>query len=316
MITLSVRPEPVLIHQRYGVETAAVGKASDVTHRAVQYLFEPVALDPAFTLGDLFELLQINEDLRQVFRRDYAEELCAEARKGPLPQSVEPGMEDVSGIEYLELYRQWRLDTLDATYWGVHGLDLHGVGFPVAEDAPDYGVKAGERIRWSISLTPLRELLSLPLRIRKDFDIVEDDIDACAYSQPVGRGQSSEVLLGQLIHSTLWELSFHGTPQEQADVFQSLKEQLTEIDAGVAETIPHDEVFAHLDEAGFSAMFEPLGDTLKNEVRAALRDIPDNQAVGPYFDHAFNNLVRVKPAFRGLSAREFRRMFRMAGHDE
>lgn len=54
----------------------------DVTDFAVEYLFEPVELDPDLTLGDIFRLLHRCEILQRVFCRDFAIELCTEACKG------------------------------------------------------------------------------------------------------------------------------------------------------------------------------------------------------------------------------------------
>lgn len=91
MATLSFHLGPLLIYGQYGVEIAAAGKTNDVTRRTVQYLFESVALNSAFTLDDLRELLKANDGLQKVFRRDYAVELCVEASQGSFPQSHEYG---------------------------------------------------------------------------------------------------------------------------------------------------------------------------------------------------------------------------------
>jgi hypothetical protein len=101
---------------------------TDVARRAVEFLYEPVTLDHRLKLGDVFALLDTCPPLRQVFRRDFAEELCAEARKGPLPQSQGNDPEEVAGIEWLELYWSWGYDTGAKAYSSVHRLDLHGVG--------------------------------------------------------------------------------------------------------------------------------------------------------------------------------------------
>jgi hypothetical protein len=41
---------------------------------------------------------------------------------------------------------------------------LHGVGCEFEADAPSCYRKEGERIQWAVWLTPLRELLALPVR--------------------------------------------------------------------------------------------------------------------------------------------------------
>lgn len=314
MSKLHLNPGPVLIY-RYDDAPQGERECQDVTQRAAEFLFERVTIDPAFTLGDLFRLLDKDDDLQHVFSRDYARALCAEARKGALPHDLGGHPAETAGIEYLELYRHWELDTSTSTYSQVAELNLHGIGPPVAEDAPKYNVKAGERIEWSVSLTPVRELLNLPLRVRDTFDVTEDDIDAYAYAKPLANGKSSEFWLGQVIHAVLRELSFYGTPEETAGVAQSLKDQMDEIDAGTVETTSGDDIFEELDRPGFAAMFQTLGDVPQADLRWALREVPDDDPMGEYLDRKFEGKVVVKPEFRKLAARKFRRALRAAGQE-
>lgn len=203
MDNLILCPGPALIWRDIHRQDSSNPVDSDVTGRAIEFLYEPVTLDQRLTLGDVFMMLDACPVLRQVFRRDFAEELCAEARKGPLPQSRGSDPEEVAGIEFLELYWSWAVDTTSNSYSSVHRLDLHGVGPVLTVDAPTYGVQAGERINWSVSLTPVRELLKLPLRFRDEFDIVEDDVDAKAFGTALTRGRCPDVLLGQVIHGKI-----------------------------------------------------------------------------------------------------------------
>jgi hypothetical protein len=210
---LRLLPGPVLLYRPlHGPSDDARPRETDVAERAVEFLFEPVELAQDVTLSDIFKLLDRCPELRGVFRRDFAEELCVEARKGPLPQSRGNDPEEVGGIEFLELYRSWECDSSKKAYSSTFRLDLHGVGPVLPVDVPGYSVKAGERINWAVSLTPLRELLNLPVRVREQFSITEDDIDARAYGDVVAEAACSEICLGQLMHGLLCELAFHGGP--------------------------------------------------------------------------------------------------------
>lgn len=313
MDNLILRPGPLLVWCDLHGEESARPIDSEVGERAFEFLFEPVTLDERLSLGDVFRLLEICPTLQQVFRREFAGELCDEARKGPLTPSRGSDPEEVAGIEYLELYWSWRLDTSSGAYSGVHRLELHGVGHILEADAPDYGVKAGGRIRWSVSLTPLRELLELPLRFRDDFDVTEDDIDAKAYGHTIASGKCRELLLGQVIHGLLWELSVHGGPDTKADFLDDLMARKAEVDAGTAKLIPADEVFAEFELPGFDALFESVGGVSRGELRRALRSIDDDQPVGPWLDREFQGNVVVRTQFRDRPARDFRRALRAAG---
>ena len=157
----------------------------NVASDAVAYLFEPVDLHPDLTLGDILKQFDTCPELHAVFRRNWSVELCEEASKGPLPPKKYGNPAGDAGIETLELYWAWALDTHSQTWRSVHGLELHGIGPVLEMDAKDYGVKAGERIKWSVSLTPVRELLKLPLRLSEKLSITEDDFDVIWYTSAI-----------------------------------------------------------------------------------------------------------------------------------
>lgn len=239
--------------------------------------------------------------------------MCGEARKGPLQQSRGSDPEEVAGIEYLELHWSWAFNTASKAYSSVHRLDLHGIGHVLQADAPAYGVKAAERINWSVSLTPVRELLDLPLRLRETLNITEDDIDAQGFGDTVAVAKSPAVLLGQVIHGFLYELSFHGGPEQQAEFHDELMARKAEIDAGTAKLIPADDGFAEFDRPGFETLFETLGGVPHGEVGSALRRIADDEPVGPWLEREFDGQVVVKEPYRQRLGREFRKAFRAAG---
>ena len=313
MDNLILRPGAHLVWRDLHREESEHPIDTDVGSRAIEFLFEPVTLDARLTLGDVFSLLEICPPLKQVFRREFADELCAEARKGSLPRSRGFDPAEAAGIEFLELSWSWRLDTSSNAYSGIHQLDLHGIGDATQADVAECGVNAGSPVRWAVSLMPLRELLDLPLRVRADFNVTEDDCDAKAYGHTIASGKCQDALLGQVIYSILWELSWHGGPESQAAFRDELVARVGEIDAGTAKLVPADEVPAKLDWPGFDMMFEPVEGVSREEIRRALRTIDDEEPVGPWLDREFHGKVRVKPQFRDRAARDFRRALRSAG---
>jgi hypothetical protein len=270
-----------------------------------------VTLESAVTLGDVFRLLEACPVLKQVFRRDFAEELCDEARKGAVATDPREASSP-EGIEFLELYQQWRLDTSTQTYTSTQRRPLHGVGFELEADAPDYYRKKGERIQWSVSLTPLREMLALPVRVNPEVRLTEDDINAKAFGKEVSKGKHPEVTLGQVIDGLVYELSFHGGPQERAEVRSELDEQLAEIKAGTAELVSGDDIFEADDRPGFEMMFEGLGGVAQRDVSFAMRQIDDDANAAGWLNKEFEGKVVVKMRFRDKTGREFRKTFRAA----
>jgi hypothetical protein len=68
---------PKLLHQRSDPREPAV----DVTDRAAEFLFASIKVDDGVTLQDVVKLLD-DPVMRTVFRRDYVNELLAEAALG------------------------------------------------------------------------------------------------------------------------------------------------------------------------------------------------------------------------------------------
>ena len=312
---LILRPGPQLVMRACRPEPGDVGgrlKEVDFTGRAHELLFERVTLHAETTLADIFRLMEASPLLQKSYQRDFAEELCVEARKGAA-KPLANARTAHEGIEFLELYQEWGLDTSTNEYSGMQRLNLHGIGHELAEDLPEENRKKGDRIEWSVSLTPLRELLSLPVRVKDEVRITEEDATAKAYMSEIRRARCADVTLGQVIHGLLWELSFHGGPQEQLEVSEDLKRRVAEVDAGTVELVSPDDVFEPLYKPGCDALFEELGGRSTREIAAAIRDIDDDQNAAAWLERVFGGAVEVKPQFRNRSGREFRKAFRAAG---
>ena len=64
-------------------------------------------------------------------------------------------------------------------------------------------------------MTSVRELLHLPIRLNSTVQICEDDVYAKRFGHALQTCFNHEITLGTLIHSLLWELSWHGTPEQR-----------------------------------------------------------------------------------------------------
>lgn len=303
---LILRPGPELVLRVFRPEPDQLGprpKEREVTDRAHEFLFEAITLHPQATLADVFALMEASPLLKRVYRPSFVDELCAEASKGPA-HGMQPAHDR---IEYLELYAQWGLDTHTHTYSGTTRLRLHGVGPVLQEDHPEEHKRKGERIEWAVSLTPLRSLLALPVRVNHSVRITEDDRAAQAWMQEIGRAQVEDVSLGQVIEGLLWELSFHGGPAEQEAVAEDLRQRVAELHDGKAEMVSSDEVFEGLGLPGCEGLFDEFGGHPPREVDKALRDIGDAENAADWIARKFEGRVVVKSQFRRLNGREFRR---------
>lgn len=311
MYELTIRPGPELI---YAFPEHTEGKLSRrmavVTDKAEQFLFQQVRLTEGVTLGEILRLFEVSPRLVDNFRLQFAAQLCAEAVKGTLPADEGAEANDPQPLEALELCWGWGLDTNTNEYSSVSTLDLNGLGPVLSADDPNERLKAGDRVRWSVSLMPVRELLHLPVVVRTAFEIQESDVYAKAYGRPVGSGIVNEVTFGQVLHGLLTELCWHGSSEDKAALTAELSAQVAEIDAGTPDLNSEDDVLEALgldDGQGFGLMFESSGGLPRREIRWALGKIDDEEAVGPALDARFDGRVVVRPEFRDLGGREFRR---------
>lgn len=299
----------------------------DVSTRAIEFLFEPVTLSPGVTLADIFTLLARNPLLVQVYRRDFVEELLAHALKGPL-KTDNPYSKD--GMEYLELYQIVELDTDTKVLSGNDRLSFHGIGFEMQEDTDmgGYTQPKGSRIHWGISLTDVREMLHLPIRVNLAVMVCEGDLDAKRWGEKLDTIHRESVTLGQVLHGVLWELSFHGGPSDQTEVLEDLQERKAEVDEAIEREkngepsglISGDDLFEEFDRPGVAAVFESIGDLRARDITRALRQLDDDTIVDKGLALVLAEMgykakqVRIKPEYQGLTARAFRKALRKAKH--
>lgn len=318
MSDIKLFPGPRLERHEWGYDEASASgawKADVVTDRAHEYLYRNVEVSPDVTLADILGLLASNPVLLAVYRQEFVEELCAEFKKGP----IAPTGEDWENLEYLELYQVWSLDSATGAYQSAGKFSLHGAGIVQAEDILEHGHvrhKKGERIHWGVSVTPLREMLHLPVRVNPKVLICENGLDSCNYGETVQTASNSQITLGSFLRETLWELSFHGGPDESATFREDLMEQVEEVKAGTAETVAYEDIFESLGfnsrNSVYNQFFDAWNQAEAHELYHALHGVEDTQPVQAGLQAVLGEGVVVKPEFAGLPAREFRKLVRLA----
>lgn len=287
----------------------------DVSQLAHQYLFEELELASDLTLADVFGLLEKDPVLVSVYRRDFAEELLAHALKGPvLPQDED----DNERLEYLELYKVVEVNTAEQVLESSNRYDLHGVSFEFKEDTDmgGYIQAKGTRLGYGVSFTDLRELLALPLKVKKEVLVCEGDIYSRNFGARLQELKRERITLGQLLNSVLWELSFHGAPEEQQATARAIKQDVAELkeafEAGTADSLLSNEpcIFEAMDRAGVQALFESTGQLSAIDITHALHGIADDvnaaQGLAEVLGERFAGIV-IRGPYLGLNARDFRK---------
>lgn len=298
---------PALTYHRHG------DPVQDVTGRAHEFLNELLDAGEDVTLYDYLALLGISPLLQAVYTRDFAESIFQEVQKGPLEQPAE------DPLEYLELYFQWRLDSSTRAYSGLSRMQLHGIGTVLQEDRDGY--KSGQRIAWGLTGLPLRELLSIPVRVNHEVSVIESDADAHAEGKEIQKIHLDAVTLGQVLHGLLWELSFHGSPVQAQAFWEEIKngQENFKADQESAITATSECIFKDLGlpvPAGVALIFETIGGQDPWGLGYWLKKIPDQDLASEAIALAFQGEVVVKPEYRKLTGYAFRRAFRLADADQ
>lgn len=304
MNSLILGPQGSLIYRNlYGPDNGPYEQ--EVASHAIAFLFEKIELHPQVRLRDLLSLFDACPALHQVFSRQWSKDVSKQVQLGSV--APKPSSNDEAGnIEYLQLSWNWQLDTYSNTYSNTQLLDLVGVS-----------QQDGKQTSWCLALTPIRELLELPLRLKEHFAITEQDVDARYYGQEVAKANCHEMTLGLLIHSVLEELTFHGDEESKEQILAGLKKQTDEIEAGTAQFVSGDDVFEEIlgpsRQKSIATMFETIGSLSARELIEAIDGLADVQPIGSALARQFGTQVVIKEAYRNLAARAFRRVFRLAG---
>lgn len=279
----------------------------DVTKDASRYLFDNVAIDLGVTLRDIFLLLDIDPLLQDIFARDWAKELLAEMMSGNA--AAAPSIKyDPEGIEYLELYQIWSQDSFSEELQPIHRLDFHGVGFVLREDVVRDGrvdYRAGERIKWGVSFTSPMEMLHLPVRLNPEVILCEDNVDSVNHGKEICRMLNPGVTLGQVIHSMLWELSFHGAPESRDEESAKLKSLAGEVHSGEGITHRSADLFSGY-KATQASCFTDAAGCAPDDLFDALQVIGDHDNAEAVLQEKLRANIRLKPEFSGMTGMELR----------
>jgi hypothetical protein len=311
MLDLTLKAGGRLVAARWNYDEATetgTTELFDVSDNAASYLFDQVDVEDGVTLGDVFRVLAADPALQSIYKRSFAESLCAEAAKGAEPW---PDENPAHELEYLELYHVLEFNSAEASYGPLDRWSMHGIGVELSEDYPLMGKGAGERIEWSIHMTPVRQLLALPLRLKNLTMVIETDRNTTRRRRAIKEVLAPHITLGQLLHQVLHELSWYGTPEEQAQLGQELAEKITKRDDRSADSANEDP-FESLNQPPVAKMFESIGEYTCRQVFFELQGLEDTVNAAQGLTKAFGAEVVVKPEYRELTAYDFRKEYRLA----
>lgn len=215
MTDLVLHPGPRLLRVVY--PDGDPPQDEDVTDRAVEFLFDRLALRPEVRLRDLFGLFERCPALLPVYRRFYAQELSTEASLGPAPD------DETTKLLYLELRQSWEYDSHTRTYAELRRFLMLGVARP-PEDDENVRTEADGLLRYSMIGFPVRAMLDLPVRLDTNVRVFESDTYSCRSSQQISLVHSLDLSLGDVLQAMLWEMTWFGLPDDTEEVLEEMAE--------------------------------------------------------------------------------------------
>lgn len=303
MSQLTLHPGPRLLRTVY--PDRGQPQEEDITDRAVEFLFERLELDPDVRLRDLFGLFERCPALLPVYRRFYAQELCAEAALGPAPY------DEKTNLLYLELRQSWEYDSHTRTYAELRRFLMLGVAKP-PEDDENVRPEADGLLRYSMIGFPVRPMLDLPVRLDTKVSVFESDTYSCRRHQQISLVHSRDLSLGDVLQAMLWEMTCFGTPDDTEDAIEEMAELSTTPEAW-SEGMTTDEFTEHFfgdtHRRSCEALFESIGPFSATEIDKALGKIPDSINARQWLNKTLDKQVKLRPAYRRLNGRELRQAF-------
>ncbi len=308
MSQLTLHPGPRLLRVAY--PDRASPQDEDVTDRAVEFLFDQLELGPDVRLRDLFGLFERCPALLPVYRRFYAQELCAEAALGPAPD------DEKTNLLYLELRQSWEYDSHTRTYAELRRFLMLGVANP-PEDDENISPEADGLLRYSMLGSPVSPMLDLPIRLDTKVRVFESDTYSCRSHQQISLVHSLDLSLGDVLQAMLWEMTWFGSPDDTEEVIEEMVERSQTPEAW-SKGMTGDEFIEHFFGDGYrrscQVLFESIGPYSAVEIDKVLGKIPDSLNARQWLNKALGKQVRLRPAFRSLTGRELRQAFREARH--
>ena len=309
MTQLTLHPGPRLF--RAVNPDGASPQDEDVTDRAVEFLFDRLELGPDVRLRDLFGLFERCPVLLQVYRRFYAQELCAEAALGPATD------DEKANLLHLELRQSWDYDSHTRTYAELRRFLMLGVGHPPQDDE-NIRPEADGLLRYSMLGSPVRSMLDLPVRLDTNVRVFESDTYSCRSHQQISVVHSYDLTLGDLLQAMLWDMTWFGSPDDTEEVIEEMAE-LSKTPEAWSEGMTADEFTEHFHGNEYrhacQVLFESIGSFSAVEIDKVLRKIPDSLNARQWLNKTLGKQVRLRPAFRRLSGRELRQAFDQASDE-
>lgn len=215
----------------------------DVTDKAICKINNHCILDDDVTLEDVFLLLNTEIDVFDAMIGNWCKDYVEEGLKHVINMTKDKAsIYNPDEIEYLEL--NWDFYYDDNTKYGqsFYGHDkpsFGGVGFKLKEDklcewkdkdgTDIIEWNKGSRIPWSLMGTPVYELKHLPVKLKDEIKVYNDNTESKDFHKIINTYKGASFTLHNILYGIIWELSFHGSPTKTIKFREEINKSVKEI---------------------------------------------------------------------------------------
>jgi len=204
-------------------------------------------IDAGVTLGDIFRIVDKHDNLKE-FLAGYS---WCHAIQAFHDQAFEPPVEDKSRLTHLEICKFF--DTKTATERKKHpgGLRERIITIDYEEPWNDFiGIGPGEdwdktpvdKMRYSVSYSPMNEIAHLEVKLVHTSEIYPPySVKQLERNEPLLKKEVWFTLL-EVLDAIYWDISWHGTPEGNAEFLADLDCKVSEIESGQLAAIPLEQV--------------------------------------------------------------------------
>jgi len=198
-----------------------------ITAHPFRYLRDHIEIELDVTLKDIFNIVEADPQLTE-FVACYS--YCGWIKEFHEAAKEPPNIRETSDVVALEISHVFE----------VHEYKGEGAAsIEVWQDFVGIGKEGAEHSHYSMSCTPMNEMVHLPLRLNTKVECRKN------WSDKLFEGEMGFSLL-EVLDAIYYDISFHGGPQDNKAFVEELKQQIDDIEAGRVELIPAEDVFARL----------------------------------------------------------------------
>lgn len=204
----------------------------DVTDLALFYLMDNCVLGEDVTLRDVFLLLKQDIDTYKVIINGHVEKIVEEGLSGKKSEPIEGDC----NIDFLELY--WNLEINEGkwpSFGGCQFPQFHAWGDWPNDEFGNHppGTKGGI----AVDFTPSYDLLDYPLKLRGDVNVCITEDYKWKTAVNLNLPSPSYSLLN-ILYGVIWELGWHGSPEQRVEKSEELESTVKGIKDGTIKTVP------------------------------------------------------------------------------